>query len=65
VLPDSPASPADEENARHRLDARPVIHEESIKARVEPPDSSRPSVDFGALGRYIPLDYKENHGHSY
>jgi len=43
----------------------PVIHEESIKVRAEPPDSNRPSVDFGALGRYISVDYKEKYGHSY
>jgi hypothetical protein len=42
-----------------------VIHEESIKAcpeRSEVPNY--PSVDFGALWRYISLHYEENHGHN-
>jgi hypothetical protein len=44
---------------------KPVIHEEVINTcpeRSGVPDY--PSVDFGALWRYISLNYEENYGHS-
>ncbi len=42
-----------------------VIHEESLKACPERSEVwKHPSVDFGALWRYISLHYEENHGHS-